>query len=103
MFESILIEIDKSVLKSKRSVIIGELYRPPSFQLKHFNKELENLLNAIEKKKAFLMGDYNVNTMEEIYESKFLIPNFTNIFHRIIITINQPSYQREERILYSST
>ena len=51
MFESLFIEIDKSVLKTKRNVIIGEIYRPPSSQLKHFNKELENLLNAIEKEK----------------------------------------------------
>ena len=82
MFESLFIEIDKSVLKTKRNVIIGEIYRPPSSQLKHFNKELENLLNAIEKEKkyAFLMGDYNVNTLEEIYERKSLIQDFTNIF-----------------------
>ena len=80
MFESLFIEIDKSVLKTKRNVIIGEIYRPPSSQLKHFNKELENLLNAIEKKNAFLMGDCNVNTLEEIYECKSLIQDFTNIF-----------------------
>ena len=50
MFESLFIEIDKSVFK-KRIVIIGEIYRPPSSQLKYFNKELENLLNTIEKEK----------------------------------------------------
>ena len=49
MFESLFIEIDKSVLKIKRKGIIGKIYRPPSSQKKHFNKELENLLNAIEK------------------------------------------------------
>ena len=51
MFESLFIEIDKSVLKTKRNVIMGEIYRPPSFKLKHFHKEIENLLNAIEKEK----------------------------------------------------
>ena len=67
MFKSLFIEINKSVLKTKQNVIIGEIYRPPSSQLKHFNKELENLLTVIEKeiKYAFLMGEYNVNTMEK--------------------------------------
>ena len=45
MYETVFIEVDKSVFKTKRNVIIGELYRPPSSQLKNFNKELENLLN----------------------------------------------------------
>ena len=52
MFESLFIEIDKSVLKSIRNVIIGEIYRPPSSQLKHFNKELEMQLN---KKKICIL------------------------------------------------
>ena len=89
MFESLFIEIDKSILKTKRNVIIAELYRPSSSQLKHFNKELENLLNAIEKKSSFLMGDYNVNRLEETYERKSLIQDFTNIcslhyYHKLI-------------------
>ena len=49
MYETVFIEVDKSVFKTKRNVIIGELYRPPSSQLKNFNKELENLLNTIKK------------------------------------------------------
>ena len=51
MYETVFIEVDKSVFKTKRNVIIGELYRPPSSQLKNFNKELEKLLNTIKKKK----------------------------------------------------
>ena len=49
MYETVFIEVDKSVFKTKQNVIIGELYRPPSSQLKNFNKELENLLNTIKK------------------------------------------------------
>ena len=68
LFESIFIEVDKSIFKSKHNVIIKEIYRPPSSQLKTFNIELEKLLNTIEKEKkyAFLMGDYNTNTLNEI-------------------------------------
>ena len=68
LFESTFIEVDKSIFKSKHNVIIGEIYRPPSSQLKTFNIELEKLLNTIEKEKkyAFLMGDYNTNTLNEM-------------------------------------
>ena len=68
LFESIFIEVDKSIFKSKHNVIIGEIYRPPSSQLKTFNIEQEKLLNTIEKEKkyAFLMGDYNTNTLNEM-------------------------------------
>ena len=65
LFESIFIEVDTSLLKTKHNVIIGEIYRSPSSQLKTFNIELEKLLIKIEKEKkyAFLMGDYNTNTL----------------------------------------
>ena len=49
--ESVVIEIDKSLFKSKRNVIIGEIYRPPSSDKNTFNTELEKLLNNIEKEK----------------------------------------------------
>ena len=47
MFESVFIEVDKSLFKSKRNVIIGEIYRPPSSDKKTFNTELEKLLHTI--------------------------------------------------------
>ena len=51
MLESVFIEVDKSIFKSKRNVIIGEIYRPPSsdIYIHYFNKELEKLLNKIGK------------------------------------------------------
>ena len=48
---SVFIEIDKSLFKSKRNVIIGEIYRPPSSDKNTFNTEFEKLLNKIEKEK----------------------------------------------------
>ena len=51
MLESVFIEVDKSIFKSKRNVIIGEIYRPPSSDKNTFNTELEKLLNKIEKEK----------------------------------------------------
>ena len=99
MYETVFIEVDKSVFKTKRNVIIGELYRPPSSQLKNFNKELENLLNTIknEKKYAFLMGDYNVNTIDNMHETTSLIHDFTNVFssHYYHKLINLPTRERK--------
>ena len=62
------IEIDKSLFKSKRNAIIGEIYRSPSSVKNKFNTELKKKLNEIEKenKYAFLMGDYNINTLHEM-------------------------------------
>ena len=64
------IEIDKSLFKSKRNVIIVEIYRPPSSDKNTFNTELEKLINKIEKEKNmhFFMGDYNINTLNEMQE-----------------------------------
>ena len=48
------------------------------------------------------MGDYNINTMNEMQESATVNQEFSNIFsshdyHKI----NKPTHPREERILYS--
>ena len=91
LFESIFIEVDKSLFKTKHNVIIGEIYRSPSSQLKTFNIELEKLLIKIEKEKkyAFLMGDYNTNTLNEMNVSTPHIQHFSNIlsshyYHKLI-------------------
>ena len=100
LFESIFIEVDKSIFKSKHNVIIGEIYRPPSSQLKTFNIELEKLLNAIEKEKkyAFLMGDYNTNTLNEMTGTSTHNQHFSNIlsshyYHKLI---DLPTRERKE-------
>ena len=100
MFESVFIEVDKSLFKSKRNVIIGEIYRPPSSDKKTFNTELEKLLHSIEKDKkyAFLMGDYNINTLNEMQESANLNQEFSNIFssHYYHKLINLPTRERKD-------
>ena len=98
MLESVFIEVDKSIFKSKRNVIIGEIYRPPSSDKNPFNTELEKLLNKIEKKiYAFLMGDYNINTMNEMQESATVNQEFYNIFssHYYHELINLPTRERK--------
>ena len=80
--KSVFIEGDKSIFKTIRNIIIGEIYNPPSSKLKCFNTNLEKLLNKIkkEKKYAFLMGDYNVNTLNELKSSTTQMQEFTNLF-----------------------
>ena len=95
MIESVFIEIDKSLFKSKRNVIIGEIYRPPSSDKNTFNTELEKLFLKIEKKK---MGDYNINTLNEMQESETLNQEFSNIFssHYYHTLINLPTRERKK-------
>ena len=99
MLESVFIEVDKSIFKSKRNVIIGEIYRSPSSDKNTFNTELEKLFKKIEKKiYAFLMGDYNINTMNEMQESATVNQEFSNIFssHYYHKLINLPTRERKE-------
>ena len=78
IYESSFIEIDKTSCNT----IIGEIYRPPSSNLKTFSMEIEKLLNKIkkEKKNAFLMGDYKTNTLSESNKTIKHVNEFSNIF-----------------------
>ena len=49
LYESVFIEVDKTIFNLNRNIIIGEIYNPPSSKLKCFNSNLEKLLNAIKK------------------------------------------------------
>ena len=51
--ESVFIEIDKSLFKSKHNVIIGEIYRTPSLDKNKCNTELEKLLNKMQESTTF--------------------------------------------------
>ena len=88
-----------------RNIIIGEIYNPPSSKLKCFNSNLEKLLNAIKKenKYAFLMGDYNVNTINELKSVLTHMQDFSNMlstyyYHKLInITTREP---KQPSIIY---
>ena len=72
----------KTIFNTNRNIIIGEIYNLPSSNVKCFYCNLEKLLNTIkkEKKYACLMGDYNVNTMNELKSATTQIHDFSNIF-----------------------
>ena len=80
-FESYFIEVDKTVFQSKHNVIIGGLYKPPNVSIDIFNEKLEILLNKIgkEKKYAYIIGDYNINTLNVPSCKSTKIHDFVNL------------------------
>ena len=76
IFESIFIKVDKSVLNCKHNVILAAIYKPPNVNTDSINKHLEKMLIAIQKERkyAFLIGDYNINTMAEL-KCKYTLTN----------------------------
>ena len=80
-YESIFIEVDNAIFNTNRNTILGEILKPPSSNLKTFNIKMERLLVKIKKEKyAFLMGDYNVNTILETHNNPESVQDFINLF-----------------------
>ena len=79
------------------------MYKSPSSNLKTLNIELEKLLIKIKKenKYAFIMGDFNVNTILETQKNSKSVQDFINIFSSCYYQklINLPT--RERNITYS--
>ena len=82
IFNSIIIDIDKTELNSKRNVSIIIIYRPPNAESILFINELDRILTALNKENRdiFLIGDFNYDTYKSsIYQSnKVNSENFTN-------------------------
>ncbi len=63
--ESLFIEIENTCTQN---TVIGVIYRPPDQNINEFNKYLDNLLSKIsvqEKKHVYIMGDFNINLLNE--------------------------------------
>ena len=91
---SIFVEIDKSDLKTKYNIVIGCIYRPPSYSLKSFNDLVTDKLSILqrEKKHIYLAGDFNVNT-DPLIRGNINIQNFKNMFSSNFLfpLINKPT------------
>ena len=61
--ESLFIEVEKSVFQSKCNVIVDSLYKPPSSRINIINKQLEHVLDIIQKGKkyVFYIGHFNID------------------------------------------
>ena len=78
---SVFIEIFKASSNTKRNIVCGCVYRPPSMSLVKFNELLSHLFGKLqpENKYIYIMGDFNVNTLPHIRGS-LSVQEFKNIF-----------------------
>ena len=80
-FESFFIEVVKSAFQYRYNVIIAAIYKPPNVNVSIFNKNLDLILSVIEKEKkyVYLLGDFNINTLDETHTKSTLVQDFINI------------------------
>ena len=67
------------ILENKSNILITVLYKPPNENLQDFNHDLELYLSLLtkEKKKSYLLGDYNIDLLKLDHHQ--LTSNFYNI------------------------
>ena len=74
-------------------IVVGVIYRPPNSSLTDFNNEYEEILRKLDGKKAYLLGDFNVNILnistpqeesfEEIIYTRGFIPTISIPTHQM--------------------
>lgn len=77
--EAVFLEVQTVVLKEKKKVIIGCIYRPPNTNINEFKEGLLEVLEHVDKenKPCYLLGDFNINLLNE--EIKQHIDDFMNL------------------------
>ena len=94
---SLFIEIEKKSTLTKHNIIVGWIYRPPSYPLHHFNELLGEIFGKLEseKKYVYITGDFNCNT---------LVSNTSTEEFKNILSSNHfyPLMNRHTRITKSS-
>jgi hypothetical protein len=93
--ESVFMEIDKDVFKTKANIIVGEIYKPPNTSVMDFAENIETLLSVLCSKKylCYLMGDFNINLLNADSH------NPTNSFLNCMLSYNYfPLINRPTRI-----
>ena len=80
--ESLVIEFDKNIFSSKKNIIVCIFYRSPNSSLKLFNEKLDNILDIIhrEKKYCYIIGDFNVNCINDFSDVTLYSQQFINMF-----------------------
>ena len=65
-FETLFIEIDSTCFNTKKSIIIGVVYRMPDTSIEIFNDYMSDVLGTIERehKLCYLLGDYNIDLLQ---------------------------------------
>lgn len=80
--ESIFIEIPREATAFNKTLIIGEVYRPPNGSKTNFINDLDNLLNSFDRSDTicYFMGDINIDLM--VCDSDPDSINYINAFSR---------------------
>lgn len=84
-YNCIAIEVLAENINIDRNIIVISMYRPPNTSVKDFNLELNDILKKLDKEKKVVcvMGDYNINTLNEIQHLYGThTTNFSNLFLR---------------------
>ena len=81
LFESVFVEIDKSVFKTPKNIIFGVIYRPPDTNILEFIEMFTTFLHNIkrENKLCYLMGDYNLDLLKN--ETHLPTSNFLDLMY----------------------
>ena len=95
--ESILVEIQQPFSNGK-NVIIGSIYRPPSFSNRIFFECFEKLLGTLEneKKMVILGGDFNYNLLDINDQPSFMFNNLLASYG-YSPTISKPTRVQKEK------
>ena len=80
--DSISVEIPKEEFKTQKNIIVTSVYRPPNTNPKHFVSKVNNFLHQLhhENKHAFILGDYNINTIAAMVSPDNVVNDFHNTF-----------------------
>ena len=80
--ESLVTEFD--IFSSKKNIIVHVciFYRSPNSSLKLFNGKLDNILDIIHREKTYcyIIGDFNVNCINDICDVTLYSQQFINMF-----------------------
>jgi len=91
--EGVFIEIPKTEFKTRKNLIIGEIYRPPNTSINIFREEMESLIRKMEGENVYfyMLGDYNINLLN--CENHGDTNDFLNTLysHYCIPLINRPT------------
>ena len=53
-----------TITNTPEPLTVGVVYRPPNSSLEEFNQEYEKLISELGGKKAYILGDYNINLLQ---------------------------------------
>ena len=76
------LKFQKKNSKHKKNIIVTSVYRPPNTNPKHFVSKVNNFLHQLhhENKHAFILGDYNINTIAAMVSPVNVVNDFQNTF-----------------------